>query len=83
MVEAVRVPHGEMWVHLDVFGSLTVVHLSAKVLHHGYGAIIGADLHDREEEISLFLTWKRWAKTDHHSEVLLLRCTLARLEGIA
>ena len=83
MIEAVSVPHGEMWVHLNVFGTFAVVDFPAKVLHNGDGTIVRADLHDREEEVPLFLALKRWAQTHHHSEVLLLRCTLARLECIA
>ena len=44
-----------MGIHLDVLCLLSVVDLSSEILHTGDRATILANMHDREEEISVFL----------------------------
>ena len=82
VVEAVSVPHRQVWVHFDVLRLLSIVNLSSKVLHAGYGSIVVADLHNGKEEVALFLALQGWAQSDHNFEILIIRGSLARLEGV-
>ena len=57
IIEAVCLPHAQMRIHLDISGLLSVVNLSSKVLHDCHTSVIVTNLHNREEEVSMFLTW--------------------------
>lgn len=83
VVEAVGVPHGEVRVHLDVASAFPLVDLSSEVLHHGDRSVVRPHLHDwTEKVVAVLLTLQRWAQSDHHFEVVLIRSSLARLKGI-
>ena len=71
MIEAVSVPHSQMRVHLDIFGLLSVVNFTTKVLHASYRSVVGAYLHNGKEEVALLLSLQGWAQPDHNFEILI------------
>ena len=71
LVEAIRVPDGQVRIHLDVPRALPVLHLAPKILHHRNVSILSADLHDRQEVVALLLSLEGRAQADHYFEVLL------------
>ena len=59
-----------MRVHFNVLCAVTIVNLTAEVLHNSYRAMVLADLHNWEEEVAMFLALQGWAQSDHDFEII-------------
>ena len=72
VIKAVSVPHSQVWVHLDIFGLLSVVNFTTKVLHARDRPIIRRHLHNGKEEVALFFALQRWSHSNHYFEIVLI-----------
>ena len=81
LVEAVSVPHRQVWVELNILSSCLVLQLTTEVLHNRDASVVRTHLHNGEEEVTLLLSREGRPQPDDHFEVVGVRGALARLEA--
>ena len=82
LIEAVGMPDSQVRVHFNVLSTFAVFNLAPKIFHNSDVSVLGTNLHDWQEEVTLFLPLQRWSQTDHNFEVVHIGCSLARLEVV-
>jgi len=82
LVEGVGVPHGQVRIHLDVSGPLSVVDFTSEVLHDRDRPVFAVDLHHRHEKLPLFFASQGRPQSHHDLKVVDVRRPLTRLEHV-